>query len=185
MKIHGQQYCLSVLGGEVKSRYEKMIGFVHVTAYGRPRKSQVPVTLPLQWNGRNGQTLRTLIPYQNTISQCTHEHLKAHRYGCTRVCIPLDFVNAGLHSLLEQVSVICSQATRPKAYTYYKRLSATDITSIASICCFVAVLCGHCSYISGLGEACSHAEASLFLVESNTQLQDQFSSKSLPCNYTL
>ena len=44
-------------------------------------------------------------------------------------------------------------------------------------------LCGHCTCMAGLGEACSHVAAVLFAAQTNTLTKRQFSSTSLPCSW--
>ena len=43
------------------------------------------------------------------------------------------------------------------------------------------VICAHCTCMAGLGEACSHIAAVLFLMEANTKIKANTSSTSLPC----
>ena len=45
------------------------------------------------------------------------------------------------------------------------------------------VLCGHCTCMAGLGEACSHVAAVQFAAEANSITKRQFSSTSLPCSW--
>ena len=45
------------------------------------------------------------------------------------------------------------------------------------------VLCGHCTCMAGLGEACSHVAAVLFAAEANSITKRQFTSTSLPCSW--
>ena len=45
------------------------------------------------------------------------------------------------------------------------------------------VLCAHCTYMAGAGEACSHIASVLFMLELNTQMEQQFSCTSLPYSW--
>ncbi len=45
------------------------------------------------------------------------------------------------------------------------------------------VILAHCTCMAGLGEACSHVAALLFLLEGNTQHQKNTSCTSLPCSW--
>ena len=45
------------------------------------------------------------------------------------------------------------------------------------------VLCGHCTCMAELGEACSHVAAVLFAAEANSITKRQFTSTSLPCSW--
>ena len=131
----------------------------------------------------------SLLQY-NQLVYARIDDLKVYSYGCTRGYIPPDFLLNRLDcvAFLSRCHHVAMQATRPKAYRYnYKRFSAADSTSIASLSCYKAVLCGHCSCMTGLWArpACSYIEALSLLVETNTQLQGPFSSTSLPCSCTV
>ena len=43
------------------------------------------------------------------------------------------------------------------------------------------VICAHCTCTAGLGEACSHVAALLFLLEANSQMKKSLSCTSQPC----
>ena len=43
------------------------------------------------------------------------------------------------------------------------------------------VVCGHCSCMAGVGEACAHVGSVFFVAEANTKTKQQMSSTSLPC----
>ena len=43
------------------------------------------------------------------------------------------------------------------------------------------IICGHCTCMAGLGEACSHIAALLFTLEKNTRHQQNTACTSLPC----
>ena len=43
--------------------------------------------------------------------------------------------------------------------------------------------CAYCTCMAGLGEACSHIAALLFMLESNTQHKRMLSCTSLPCSW--
>ena len=43
------------------------------------------------------------------------------------------------------------------------------------------VVAAHCTFMAGIGEACSHIAAVLFAVEANTQVKQQQSCTSFPC----
>ena len=47
------------------------------------------------------------------------------------------------------------------------------------------ILCAHCTYMAGLGEACSHISAILFAAEANTQVRKNTSCTSTPCSWVI
>ena len=45
------------------------------------------------------------------------------------------------------------------------------------------IVCAHCTCIAGVGEACSHIAALLFVAETNTQMMKNTSCTSVPCSW--
>ena len=63
-------------------------------------------------------------------------------------------------------------------------MSASHLTSKALGCSRKCgtVICSHCTYMAGLGEACSHIAALLFAVEVHNRLKDT-SCTTQPCKW--
>ena len=47
------------------------------------------------------------------------------------------------------------------------------------------VICAHCTFMAGIGEACSHAAALLFAAEANTQIIKSTACTSGPCSWSV
>ena len=62
-----------------------------------------------------------------------------------------------------------------------QRLSATPLRPWVAVEKIGSVLCAHCNCMAGLGEACSHIAAALFVLEANVQARKSMSCMSLPC----
>ncbi len=60
-------------------------------------------------------------------------------------------------------------------------LSATPVKPWVAIKAKGTVVCAHCTCMAGLGEACSHIAALLFMMEGNTQHKMRMACTSLPC----
>ena len=62
-------------------------------------------------------------------------------------------------------------------------ISATPLRPWVAIEKNGSVLCGHCTCMHGLGEACSHIAPSLFTLDGLHYLQLKESCMSLPCSW--
>ena len=83
--------------------------------------------------------------------------------------------------------VVWSVKSQSKACVVYgtvkhsQRLSASPLEAWVAVERDGLVICAHCNCMAGLGEACSHVTALLFLLEANTQQKKSLSCISQPC----
>ena len=62
-----------------------------------------------------------------------------------------------------------------------QKLSAKPLQTWVAVEKEGLVICAHCNCMAGLGEACSHVAALLFLLDANTQQKKNLSCTSQPC----
>ena len=74
-----------------------------------------------------------------------------------------------------RVKVVCGKVK------HSQKLSASVLQPWVALEKEGLVICAHCNCMAGLGEACSHVAALLFLLEANSQLKKNLACTSQPC----
>ena len=101
----------------------------------------------------------------------------------------LDGYNFLVNGWLNSIAVLVTSSGRQKNYLFLSAVKHSQSLSLIPSKVWVAtkengeVLCGHCTCMAGLGEACSHIAAVLFAAQINTETKRQFTSTSLPCSW--
>ena len=108
----------------------------------------------------------------------TGESLRAYK--------SLDGYNFCVNGWVSKVSVLSITRSPDAKLTtasvkHSQRLSATPLKPWVVAKMEGTIICGHCTCMAGLGEACSHIAALLFTLERNTQYQQSTTCTSLPC----
>ena len=110
----------------------------------------------------------------------TGESLKAYK--------SLDAYNYYMNGWIDKATV-CKLPNCPNTYLatgcvkHSQSLSATPAKPWVAVKTEGTVVVAHCTCMAGLGEACSHIAALLFLLEGNTLYQNNLSCTSLPCSW--
>ena len=117
-----------------------------------------------------------------TISLYTGEEMRAYK--------SLDGFNFLVNGWLNNIAVVARGSVRQRNYLFLSAIKhSPESLSLVLLKIWVAtkengeVLCGHCTCMAGLGEACSHVAAVLFAAKTNTLTKRQFSLTSLPCSW--
>ena len=112
-------------------------------------------------------------------SEFTRESLKAYKSleGYNQYCNGW----VGNVNVYQPMSNCTYIATAPVRHS--QSISATPLRPWVAIEKNGSVLCGHCTCMAGLGEACSHIAALLFTLDGNTSYKLKASCTSLPCSW--
>ena len=174
----------SKLTGEAKKRYEdklKLIGCVQ-NPYYYLENPKAKVDNLLDWNNWTDVSYADIYNYLIlTPSLYTHEQLKAYK--------SLDGYNFYTNGWVSDVRVTATQISRSRNFIatalikHSQRLSGTPLKAWIVVKHTGEVIAAHCTCMAGVGEACSHVAALLFVLEGNTLLKQQFSCTSLPCSW--
>ena len=95
-----------------------------------------------------------------TVSLYTGEEMRAYK--------SLDGFNLLVNGWLNNIAVVATGSARQRNYLFLSAIKHSQSLSLVPLKVWVAtkengqVLCGHCTCMAGLGEACSHVAAMLF-----------------------
>ena len=115
-----------------------------------------------------------------TPSLYTGDSLKAYK--------SLDAYNYYTSGWVDNVMVFTIHC-RPGTFLVTARVKHSQKLSAPPVKPWVAVeqqgmvVCAHCTCMAGLGEACSHVAALLFVLEANTQVKRRMACTSMPCSW--
>ena len=180
--LPSQYFC--ELAGEAKKRYEdkmKLIGCAQ-DPYYHLENPKAKVDGILEWNHWPNVSYADVCNYLIlTPSLYTHEQLKAYK--------SLDGYNFNANGWVNDVNVTSVQLSRSKNFVatalvkHSQKLTSPPLKTWVAVKQTGEVISAHCTCMAGLGEACSHVAAILFVLEGNTQIKQQFSCTSLPCSW--
>ena len=116
-----------------------------------------------------------------TVSLYIREQMRAYQ--------SLDGFNFVVNGWLYSIAVLATSSGKQKNYLFLSAVKHSQSLSLIPLKVWIAtkesgeVLCGHCTCMAVLGEACSHIAAVLFAAQVNTEAKHQFTSTSLPCSW--
>ena len=115
-----------------------------------------------------------------TPSLYTREQLRAYKSMDGYLFVANGWVdNVQVHPIPSHAAIFLVRAR----IRHSQRLSATPLRPWVAVEKIGSELCAHCNCIAGLGEACSHIAAVLFVLEANVQARKSMSCLSLPCSW--
>ena len=173
----------SELKDEAKARYEDKMKIVECAkdpyCYLESEENSTDV---IEWTDWPDTMYPDVYNYLvHTVSLYTGEEMRAYK--------SLDGYNFLVNGWLNSITVLATGTRPARNYVFLSSVKHSQSLSLMSLKVWVAtkengeVLCGHCTCMAGLGEACSHITAVLFAAEANTLTKRQLTSTSLPCSW--
>ena len=168
-------------GSEVKKCYEEIMSlagfsedpYCRLEMKGKGSSAVVSV----EWTNWPDISWADIYNYLILMPGVTHEQLKAYK--------SLEGYNFYVNGKVS--NVVVTEVPGTKNYLFTAVVKHSQVLSIPPLKVWIAVkdmgeaICGHCSCMAGVGEACAHVGSVLFVAEANTKTKQQMSSTSLPC----
>ena len=159
---------------QAKSRYREKLA--KIGALSDPYLSST-VSSSVDWQDWPDVRYPDIFSYLiETPSLYTHQQLKAYK----SLEAYKQFVDGWVGNL-----VVCRVPSRQHVFIHSQRVSATPVHAWVAVEQVGVVLYAHCTCMAGLGEACSHIAAILFILDANTRTKQMTSCTSLPCSWLL